>query len=107
MQSTEVTAQGLIAAIQSISELLVDTEAFYQFEITGDDPYAFHLNIAKGEVSSGEGRVEDTDVQLTMDSKDFIGMLSGQLNGLKAICTKKLKIDGDLRHVMLLAQFIT
>lgn len=62
-----------------------------------------YAQISGGECSVAEGVAEGSDIAVTMDDDDLVAMMKGELNGMTAFMTGKLKVDGDL----LLAQRLT
>lgn len=82
-------------------EVMEKTGAIYQFEVVGDEAGTWHLDLKNAPGKAGKGKPEFTpDATLTMDSKDFFNMLSGQLKPANAFLSGKLKISGDMRKAM-------
>jgi NAD(P)-dependent dehydrogenase (short-subunit alcohol dehydrogenase family)/putative sterol carrier protein len=82
-------------------EIIEKTGAIYQFEVLGDEAGTWHLDLKNLPGKAGRGPSETTpDATLTMDSKDFFNMLSGQLKPANAFLSGKLKINGDMRKAM-------
>lgn len=46
-------------------------------------------------VAEGESS-DPADITITMDDEDLIGLLTGELNGMTAFMTGKLKLEGDI-----------
>ena len=55
-----------------------------------------YLTIKDGTCVLTEGDAPAPDVTLTMEDDDLIALLKGDLNGMQAFMTGKLKVDGDL-----------
>ncbi|KAG5677785.1 hypothetical protein PVAND_007515 [Polypedilum vanderplanki] len=82
-------------------EVIEKTGAIYQFEVLGDEAGTWHLDLKNLPGKAGRGPPENSpDAILTMDSKDFFNMLSGQLKPANAFLSGKLKINGDMRKAM-------
>jgi NAD(P)-dependent dehydrogenase (short-subunit alcohol dehydrogenase family) len=82
-------------------EIIEKTGAIYQFEVLGDEAGTWHLDLKNLPGKAGRGPPEnEPDATLTMDSKDFFNMLSGQLKPANAFLSGKLKINGDMRKAM-------
>jgi putative sterol carrier protein len=47
-----------------------------------------------------QGTVEDPNLALTADEADYIDMITGNLNPMTAIATKKVQLKGDLNLAM-------
>lgn len=62
-----------------------------------------HLVIRDGSLSVEPGTADEYTVALTMDDDDLRDLLAGDLNGMTAFMTGKLKLDGD----MMFAQRLT
>lgn len=82
-------------------EVIEKTGAIYQFEVVGDEAGTWFLDLKNTPGKAGKGTPEESpDATLTMDSKDFFNMLSGQLKPANAFLSGKLKINGDMRKAM-------
>ena len=82
-------------------EVLEKTAATFQFEVTGDDAGTWFLDLKNAPGKAGKGKPDFTpDATLTMDSKDFFSMMSGQLKPANAFLGGKLKINGDMRKAL-------
>lgn len=67
----------------------------------GDEAGTWHLDLKNPPGKAGKGPSESApDATLTMDSRDFFNMLSGQLKPANAFLSGKLKIHGDMRKAM-------
>lgn len=82
-------------------EIIEKTDAIYQFEVLGDEQGTWHIDLKNAPGSAGKGApATQPDAVLTMNSKDFFNMLSGQLKPANAFLSGKLKINGDMRKAM-------
>jgi NAD(P)-dependent dehydrogenase (short-subunit alcohol dehydrogenase family)/putative sterol carrier protein len=91
--------EGIFKAIESsLSEKIVkDTQAVYQFVVTGEEAGKWYINLKSGKGSCGKGDAPETaDAILTMDSKNFFNMFTGKLKPPAAFMTGKLKIKGNM-----------
>ena len=55
-----------------------------------------YVVIRDGEAAVHDGTAERYTVAVTMADDDLVALLSGELDGMTAFMTGKLKIDGDL-----------
>ena len=55
-----------------------------------------YVTIQDGQCAFVEGTADKADVTLTMEDDDMIALFKGELNGMMAFMTGKLKVDGDL-----------
>ncbi len=47
-----------------------------------------------------KGTIEDPNLAVTADQSDYIDMITGKLNPMTAIATKKVELKGDLNLAM-------
>lgn len=82
-------------------EVLEKTGATFQFDVKGEEAGTWYLDLKNAPGKAGKGKPDFVpDATLTMDSKDFFNMLSGQLKPANAFLGGKLKISGDMRKAM-------
>ncbi len=81
--------------------------ATFQFELSGEEEGTFHLNVADGNVDLAEGSSDSPNVTIIMDSEDFKGMQSGDLNATNAFMSGKLKVKGDMSLAMKLQALLS
>lgn len=75
-----------------------------QFNFTGAEEGVWHMVVANGTLTCGQGAAENPNATATVDSADWLRLLRGELNPMTAVISGKLKIKGD---PLLLAQFQT
>ncbi|HEX8994779.1 MAG TPA: SCP2 sterol-binding domain-containing protein [Ktedonobacterales bacterium] len=93
---------GLQAAF--LPERAATVNKTIQFNFTGAEESVWHMVIANGVMSYGQGAPENPNATATVDAEDWLRLLRGELNPMSAVISGKLKIKGD---AMLLAQFQT
>jgi len=105
--SSENVEEGTIATLfkkienHITPEVIEKTGAVYQFEVRGEEEGTWHIDLKNAPGKAGKGAPDaQPDATLTMDSKDFFNMLSGQLKPANAFLSGKLKISGDMRKAM-------
>lgn len=101
--------EKIFAAIQSnLSEELVSKiQASYLFNLKGETPSAYFVDLKSGKGSAGVGEpASPPDATLTMTAKDFAAMFSGKLKPAAAFMTGKLKISGNLQKAMKLEKLM-
>lgn len=74
----------------------------FQFNI--DDATPHHLIIKDGACDVAEGEHDDANVTLIMDQDTFAGIASGELDGMQAFMTGKLRVEGDMMLATKLGQ---
>ena len=55
-----------------------------------------YVVICNGECKVTEGHAETADLTLTMSDDDLISLLTGKLDGMAAMMTGRLKLQGDM-----------
>ncbi|MGI9275760.1 MAG: SCP2 sterol-binding domain-containing protein [Endozoicomonas sp.] len=74
-----------------------------QFDLTDADTY--HLDIKNGALNVAEGANDSPDVVLIMDSETFVGIMTGEVNGMQAFMTGKLRTEGNMMLASKLGEF--
>ena len=77
--------------------------AVIQYNIEGADGGNWYVVIKDQKCTVSEGVHSSPTLTMKMSDKDWIAMVSGQLNGMTAFMTGKLKTTGDI----MLAQRLT
>lgn len=65
-----------------------------------------YLTVANGACSVTDGSASNADVTITMEEGDLIQLMKGELNGMTAFMTGKLKIEGDMGVAMKLQSIL-
>lgn len=81
----------------------VGLNAVIQYNIEGADGGNWYVVIKDQKCTVSEGVHSSPTLTMKMSDKDWIAMVSGQLNGMTAFMTGKLKTTGDI----MLAQRLT
>jgi putative sterol carrier protein len=63
---------------------------------TPDGTHRWQLKVADGTCTAQEAGSEDARVTLGMTLPDFLRFVTGQLDGMQAFMTGKLKLSGDM-----------
>jgi len=87
-------------------ELVQKMNASYLFTLTGSDKGEWYIDLKKGRGGCGQGKPA-SDVELTMESGDFVKMFKGELKPTAAFMTGKLKIKGDMGKAMKLEKLMS
>ncbi|WP_322740937.1 SCP2 sterol-binding domain-containing protein [Endozoicomonas gorgoniicola] len=66
----------------------------FQFDITDGDP--FHIDVNDGTFAVVEGTSDNPGVSLIADSDTFVGIMTGEINGMQAFMTGKLRTEGNM-----------
>ena len=65
----------------------------------------YNLNVADGACEVAKGAAESPRVTLALYLPDFLRMMTGELNGMQAFTSGRLKISGDLMFSQALASW--
>ena len=67
----------------------------------------FYFNIEAGNPSEViEGEPEKAHVKITTDSKTWVGVMKGEIGGMKAYTSKKLKVKGSMPDLLKLQKLM-
>ena len=80
--------------------------AIYQWDITGAGGGKWHVILQNDDVKVGDGQATNPNITLTLESQNFMDLVTGKLNGQMAFLTGKLKIQGDMTLAMKLQSII-
>ncbi|KAK3872690.1 hypothetical protein Pcinc_022239 [Petrolisthes cinctipes] len=89
-------------------ELVEQIRAVYSFEVTGDEPGRWFLDLKNGGGACGQGDPPATpaDASFVMTSDNFFKMFSGSLKPTSAFMTGKMKISGDMGKALKLEKLM-
>jgi putative sterol carrier protein len=74
--------------------------AVYQFEISGDEEFTAHLNIADGRCQYGDGPAESPGVIVQSPADVWLAISRGEKDGQTAFMAGEYKVQGDLSLLM-------
>jgi putative sterol carrier protein len=72
------------------------TTATIAFDLSGEQAGKYWLKVHDGTAETGKGEVENPNLTLLADARDFIKITYGQLDPTAAFMQGKLKIKGDM-----------
>ncbi|MGQ9524089.1 MAG: SCP2 sterol-binding domain-containing protein [Armatimonadota bacterium] len=81
--------------------------AVYLWRVTGEGGGVWVVRIADGKCQVTSGPVANPDVAFEISAQDLLDLISGKLNGMEAVMTGRLKIEGDMNLAAQFAQFFT
>ena len=79
-------------------------DAVIQFIFTGAEAGNWYVTIKEGKCSVAQGDAPSPKMTLTADSSDYIRIITGELDRMKAFMEGRIKLGGDLALAMKLMQ---
>jgi phenylpropionate dioxygenase-like ring-hydroxylating dioxygenase large terminal subunit/putative sterol carrier protein len=75
-------------------------EAVYQWELGGAAGRTFHAIVRDGELEVHAGAHAKPTVALVMDAEDYVKVVNGELDGMRAFTSGRGKVKGSVRAAM-------
>lgn len=72
------------------------TRANIQFDLTGENGGKWVMKIADGQATAEKGEIENPNLTLIADARDYVKIALGQMDPTSAFMSGKLKIKGDM-----------
>ena len=79
-----------------IADAAKGVTATYQYELAGDSGGTWTVSVTDGVLSVASGSATDPSVTYKMKADNYVKLANGQLNGTKAVLTRKLKVSGNI-----------
>ncbi|XP_048383173.1 hydroxysteroid dehydrogenase-like protein 2 isoform X1 [Stegostoma tigrinum] len=90
------------------ADMVKSTGGIYQFELTGEHPGTWYIDLKNGSGSIGHGSFPGkADVLMSMSSEDFVKMFAGKMKPTMAFMSGKLKVKGDMSLAIKLESLMT
>jgi NAD(P)-dependent dehydrogenase (short-subunit alcohol dehydrogenase family)/acyl dehydratase/putative sterol carrier protein len=92
------TVKGIFERIPEAfrAEKAAGLDVVFQFDISGGGGGSWYVMVKEKACSVTEGKHERPTTTIKMGDEDFIKLIKGELNAMKAYTSGKLKIEGDL-----------
>ena len=71
-------------------------DAVYQFKLTGDGGGDWHVVVADGALRVEPGNHDNPSATLTAGADNYVKIANGDMNGLRAVMTRKMTVGGNL-----------
>ena len=84
------------------AEKAAGVDVVFQFVLSGSGGGTWHVKVKEGKCEVGEGPHERPTTTIRMADEDFVKLIQGELNSMKAYTTGKLKVEGDLMKSQLI-----
>lgn len=80
-------------------------DATLQFMLTGAEAGEWYAVIKDSKCSVVRGTTPSPKITVTMDSMDFMKLLTGQLDGIQAFMQGKIRLAGDMNLAIKMMNF--
>jgi len=102
----EVLEVKIVEKITNNPERVEGINAIYEFNISGEGGGVWTLDLTDGKKEVTQGSGGNANCTITMDSENFLEMISGNLNPQMAFMSGKLKVAGDMGLALKLGNII-
>ncbi|MFP4532501.1 MAG: SDR family NAD(P)-dependent oxidoreductase [Desulfobacterales bacterium] len=82
-------------------------DVVFQYTISGSDGGDWTVTVKDGTCEVASGKAENPTCTLKIADGDFVDMISGRLDPMKAFTSGKLKIDGDVMKSQLIGKLFS
>lgn len=79
-----------------VSGAAKDVHAVFQFDLSGPDAVAYHVAVDDGTMRLEKGHVEKANVTIASSTENYVKVVNGELGGVGAVLSRKMKVGGDL-----------
>ncbi len=87
-----------------IAENAKGVDATYTYELDGAGTWTVHVKDQA--ISVTEGGVEKPSVTYKMKADNYVKLANGQMNGARAVMTRKLKVSGSIALAQKMNKFL-
>jgi putative sterol carrier protein len=96
-----MTVQEIFTALPGRfnAEAAGDWTAKIQF-VFDEGEESWYIDVSEGNINVSQGTVDDATATVNTTTETWVGLVSGEVNGMMAMMSGKLKISGNMGHVM-------
>lgn len=99
MSEVQLSPEQIVEALPRylVPEKAGTTIATIQFDISGDQGGKWWVKIHEGTAETGKGDApEKANLTLIAEAGDFVKIMTGEMDGMSAFMSRKLKVNGDM-----------
>jgi putative sterol carrier protein len=89
-----------------LAEKAEGVDATFLFELTGDGGGTWTVTVKDKSVRVDARSVESPSVTYRINASDYIDLVNGDLSGVKAVLTRKLKVSGSIPLAKRMSDFL-
>jgi len=104
--AAKIFTDQIAGTLSANKEDALEINEIYQFDLAGDDGGTWTVDLRDGPAVT-EGANDDATCILKMASEDFVGMMTGELNGMQLFATGKLTVERDVMAAMKLEKLLS
>lgn len=97
---------GIQQRLDQRPERTAGVNACWQFDLSGEGAENFYVDVRNGKATVLSGNHASPGVTIQMSAPDFVSMIKGELSGMNAFMTGRLKIKGDMGLAMKLQSIL-
>jgi len=87
-----------------VPEKAAGVDTTVQFDFTGDDGGQYVVKIHHGACEVSEGTAPEAKTSVTVAASDYVDIIEGRQDGMKAFMGGKLKVRGDMMFMLKMQQ---
>lgn len=96
MTGEEIFNQKIVEKLNANSDKVKSINSVYQFDLTGDNPESWVIDLTKDSDFVSQGPSESANCTVTIKTSDLADIVEKKLNPQMAFMTGKLKVKGDM-----------
>jgi len=103
---TDLTIESLMTLLPEVflPEQALGISAVINFDLSGDGGGDWTVTIRDQKCTAGAGKADSPDLSLAAKARDILDIFTGRLDPTRALLFGKLRMTGDMRLAMRLAE---
>jgi putative sterol carrier protein len=105
----ELTVKGIFDRISDAfqPDKAAGVDVVFQFDISGPEGGSWNVTVKDKTCAVSEGRHGGPTTTIKMGDNDFVMLIKGELNAMKAFTSGKLRVEGDMMKSQLIEKLFT